>query len=333
LWEDKNLQISEYICEKGEELQITGVVNIKHPKENIYNLKPKVVKINCDYLTFSPHSELGVSSTLHMRIHELAKGDLRFINTRGTKGEDALPQDKLREKSKNGANGIDGEKGKNSLIAINIERATFRKATDGKNGSFGENGSPGLNGVLGTTGKNGAHSGDMGFLIHSFAPESTIFISAEGGHGGKGGRGGNGGQAGDGGKSGKGGAGGKGKTYIGYKSYEADGKPGVDGKGGFGGLGGDGGTGGNGGQGGNGGKIRLYLAKGGQAPEFWDYENNGGHGGTPGEGGEPGLSGKNALSLPAKDLKKFPAQGRLGIKGNSGKDGQGGSFKHGTVDL
>jgi hypothetical protein len=285
------VQTDGYECKLASttEIIVSGSATLIHPMDKDLHANPRNITVDCEKLTFKPGASLNSASNLDIRIDGVAAGPVRIISTRGVKGDDAklTPEIWGVKKMMNGGPVGKGKTGDDA----NCNFFNSHTSEGGWTGPRGNDGETGLHYTApkGESGAPGASSANVVLLSRSFAPETTIEVSAIGGDGGAGGRGGRGADGGDAGNGGTGGRGGNGcETRDGSNG-------GGGGRGGNGGDGGNGGLGGDGGDGGNGGSVTVGLLEGAGPAPTPKITNRGGIGGDPGLGGEHGEGGKKGL--------------------------------------
>ena len=306
-----------FYCPQGKILVIDGVVEITHPKEDIYSASPQKLLIKCENVHFTPGSKLLTLSHLNFMIQKKISGDINIQSVRGVDGDKGKPADVLP--TKNALNGLDGSGGGDGKGA---DCVSGRRAENGGGGNFAQHGQSGANGNAGYEGDKGTHSSSIILDVAEIEEGSSLFISAMGGQGGLGGDGGQGQMGGNGGVGGKGGSGGS-TDAVCFLSDAGNG--GKGGNGGHGGNGGNGGAGGKGGRGGNGGDVRIWMSK--PLPDLVskDIYANGGRGGDGGIGGMYGEGGKGGLGgnggRKGYSVSGNSSSGKDGTKGNDGAIG------------
>lgn len=311
-----NLQFSDYSCSalNKDEIVVRGAVTVVNPVDIDPHKPPAKVSILCDKFTFEKDASLSSISSMDIRISKVTSGPVKLVSLRGVKGDDAKDTPEIWGvvKMKHGGPVGRGANGDDAQCKI----GDSHDSSSGKKGPRGNDGEDGRQIVApkGASGLAGGTASDIVFLTASFAPGSSVEVTAVGGGGGSGNRGGRGADGGDASDGGIGGKGGNSCSTAGIDTHSAsDGGPGGDG--GNGGHGGNGGPGGDGGPGGNGGSVTIGLLEGNGSVPTPVISNGGGIGGDPGVGGERGEGGKRGEG----------AVGGCGGSGYSGPLGIGGT--------
>ena len=240
------IQINDYLCShfNKDEIIVHGDVKIANSKDADPYKPPLIIPIQCEKLTFESGSSLSSMSAVDIRISKVTAGPVKLVSLRGIRGGDAKPTPDIwtRVKMRRGDAVDPGRSGNNANCdPLNSHDSTV--GGDGPRGNDGEDGHK-FKASKGAYGDPGATASDIALLTASFAPGSSVEVTAIGGDGGAGGRGGRGADGGDASDGGLGGTGGK--ACGGANAHSAS----------NGGAGGPGGNGGNGGNGGPGGRRR-----------------------------------------------------------------------------
>ena len=203
------IQFGNYTCGNAnkDEIVVHGDVKIVNSKDVDPNKPPLVVPIQCEKLTFETGSSLSSMSAMDIRISKVTSGPVKLVSLRGIRGGDAKPTPDIWApvKMKHG-DPVGPGPGGHGAKCDPFDSHDSTVGGGGPGGNGGEDGHK-FKAPKGAYGDPGATASDITLLTASFAPGSSVEVTAIGGDGGAGGRGGRGADGGDASDGGPGGTG------------------------------------------------------------------------------------------------------------------------------